>query len=114
MQGTPVSIFWREMLIFRISSSKKTGSVIPPHSNSSIRYGTLPYGQRAAESFRKELNVDPDPIGFGAISPSLNWEVSLSAGTGAKAPRCGGRHLVVVFVGAVVALHAVKNPRQMR
>ena len=108
-----------------IASSKKTGSQIPFHSSSSILHGTLPCDQRAAESFRKEFSVDPDPMGFGAMSPSRSWEVSLSTGAGAKAPRYGGRHLVVVVevvvvvvvvavVVVVVALHAVKNPRQRR
>ena len=106
MQGTPVSIFRRAWVMFSIWLSKNTGSTVPSHSSSSIRYGILPFGQRAVLSFTKEFRSNSDPSGLcRAMSPSMRWEVSQSGGTGAKAPRRGGRG----------PLHdALKNPRHKR
>ena len=106
MQGTPASIFWRAWVMFSIWLSKNTGSTVPSHSYSSIRYGILPRGQRAVLAFRKVWSAASDPRGCGAraMSPSTIRGVSESGGTGAKAPRRGGRD----------PLDVAKNPRHRR
>ena len=106
MHGTPASIFWRAWVMFSIWLSKNTGSTVPSHSYSSIRYGILPRGQRAVLAFRKVWSAASDPRGCGAraMSPSMIRGVSESDGTGAKAPRRGGRD----------PLDVAKNPRHRR
>ena len=65
MQGTPVSIFRRAWVMFSIWLSKNTGSTVPSHSSSSIRYRILPFSQRAVLAFRNEFSADSDPRGCG-------------------------------------------------